>query len=119
MTARMQQLIDEHLGMALHAPGVRIEPIEMQVARRHIVRALEDAREVAHPRLRLMLLRSLYRVASELGCAVCGAPIEVRELETSEMTRRSLVHLDGSCSDQLAAALEMTPDEIMKGLFWP
>lgn len=119
MPARMQQLIDLELGIAVHAPRVRTEPTEMQQTRRHLVRAIADAEEIVHPRLRRAILRSLYQAASEIGCAVCGAPIKLDELETCDMTRRSLVHLWGACSDQLAATLGMTVDDVLNGRCWP
>jgi hypothetical protein len=122
MSARMQQrhlrLVDAELGSALHAPAVRTQPVEMQLLRKQLLQAIVDAKKVEHLKLRSLLLHSLYRVASELGCAVCGAPIDVRELECCELTQRSLVHLHGSCSDQLAKMLGLTPDEVLRGDGW-
>lgn len=119
MSAVQRQLIDDQLGFALLAPVVRTEPTEMQQTRRHLLRALADADEITHPRLRRAVQRSLFMVAAELGCAVCGKPITLDELETCALTRSSLVHLWGSCSDTLAASLGMTVDDVLSGKCWP
>lgn len=118
MPTQELRLIDSH-GAVLHAPLVRAEPNDLQRARLEIVRAIADAEEVLNPRLRRALLRSLFLVAQELGCAVCGLPIKLNELETCDLTRRSLVHLWGGCSDQLAKALQMSGDDVLRGKCWP
>lgn len=102
-----------------HAPDVRaMRPGDAQAARRELARAIALSDDIVQPRLRMAVQRALYTVAADLGCAVCGKPITLAELETCSLTRQSLVHLWGSCSDQFAAWLGTTVDDALIGDAW-
>jgi len=115
-TTRHGQLFDVLMD---HAPDVRASmPCEAQRARRDIARALALSEDIIQPRMRMAVQRALFTVAADLGCAVCGKTIAVAELESCSMTRQSLVHLWGSCSDQFATWLGTTVDEALEGNAW-
>lgn len=114
-TAGLRLITD--VGLVLHAPAVVIEPDALQRVRRDLVRAIADAEEITSAPARRSILRALLMIASEVGCAVCGGSITLRELEECE-TRRSLVHLWGSCSDRLADILGASPDDVLDGRCW-
>lgn len=102
-----------------HAPEVRgMTALEVQLARVGVARALMECEDIGHTRVRASVQRALIVVASELGCAVCGKPIPMRELELHALTRQSLVHLWGNCSDRFAALLGTTVDDALSGDAW-
>lgn len=105
------------VGFVHYAPAIRIDPDNLQRVRRDLVRAIADVEEITSAPLRRSILRRLLLIAAEVGCAACGEPIKMRELEACE-SRRSLVHLWGHCSDQLAVTLGATPDDVLDGRCW-
>lgn len=114
--AAASQLFD---GLLYNAPDVRaLDAMALQRSRRDIARAIADSEDISHPRVRAAVQRALFTVAAELGCAVCGKPINVAELESCALTRQSLVHLWGQCSDRFAVMLGVTVDEALTGDAW-
>lgn len=102
----------------LQTPAVHTQPYDMQHARYWLARALLDADDIQHPRLRHAIRRAIMHALAELGCMVCGKPFKFDELEQCDTTQRSLVHLWGQCSEQLSALTGLTVDEVIQGKQW-